>query len=201
MIMKKLVLPLFMLCGLLLIQTPKARAQGFGLKAGVNMATFNYTQNSPDSRIGVMAGLTYDFAVPMSPVTIQPGVFYTQKGAKTTDGSVETTTKLDYIEIPVLAKFNFILDNPVVTPKVYFGPYMGFTFNAKAEASGDNVSGSVNIDDQVKGTDFGVVVGGGVDINQFNVGLRYSAGLTDVAENNAFNGKNGVFSIVAGVNF
>lgn len=199
--MKKLLLPVFILSGLLLINTTNLKAQGIGLKAGANFANFNDTDASTDSRTGVMVGLTYDFAVPMSPITIQPGVFYAQKGAKVSDGSVESTTKLDYIEVPVVAKFAFILDNPMLTPHVYFGPYAGFNINAEQEVSGGETSGTVDIDDEVKGTDFGVVVGAGVDITKFNVGIRYSAGLSEIAENNAFDGKNGVLSIVAGVNF
>ncbi len=177
-----------------------AQGQGIGISAGANFANFVDTDASVDSRTGVMAGLTYGIAVPMSPVTIQPGVFYAQKGATLSDGDIETTTKLDYIEIPVIAKFDFILDNPMLTPHVFFGPYAGFTLNAEQEVSDGNTSGSVDIGDQVKDTDIGVVVGAGADINKFRIGIRYSVGLTDVAETDIFNGKNGVLSLVAGIN-
>lgn len=200
--MKKLLLSVFILSGLIFITTPDAQAQ-LGVKGGLNVANFNDTDASADSRAGIMAGLTYDFGVPMSPITIQPGVFYAQKGAKLSEGNVEATTKLDYIEIPVVAKFNFILDNPMLTPHVYFGPYLGFNINAEQEVSGGENSGTVDIDDAVKGTDFGVVVGAGADITRFNVGVRYSAGLSDIAEDDSFDGdgKNGVFSIVVGIDF
>lgn len=198
--MKKLLLSVFLLSGLVFITTPSAQAQ-LGVKAGLNSANFNDTDASTDSRMGLMAGLTYDFAIPMSPITIQPGVFYAQKGAESSTEAGEGKIKLDYVEIPVVAKFDFILDNPMLTPHVYFGPYMGFNINAESELSGEEGSISGDIDDEVKGTDFGVVVGAGADITKFNVGLRYSAGLTDIAENDAFDGKNGVFSIVAGINF
>ncbi|MDR8391907.1 PorT family protein [Aliifodinibius sp. S!AR15-10] len=199
--MKKLLLPIFIISGLLLINTSNIKAQGFGISAGANFANFNDTDASTDARTGLMAGLTYGVSVPMSPITIQPGVFYVQKGTKATEGSIETTSKLDYIEIPVVAKFDFILDNPMLTPHVYFGPYAGFNISAEQEISGGDNSGTFDIEDQVKSTDFGVVVGAGADITKFNVGIRYSAGLTEIAENNAFDGKNGVLSIVAGISF
>lgn len=190
--MKKLLLSVFILSGLIFMTIPDAQAQ-LSVKGGLNIANFNDTDASYDSRAGIMAGLTYDFAVPMSPITIQPGVFYAQKGAELGDGKA----KLDYLEIPVVAKFDFILDNPMLTPHVYFGPYLGFNINAEGEVAGGE--GSVDIDDVVKGTDFGVAVGAGADINRFNVGVRYSAGLTDTFEDG--DEKNGVFSIVGGIYF
>ncbi|GAA5523267.1 PorT family protein [Aliifodinibius salicampi] len=196
--MKKLLLSVFLLSGLVLMTTPAAHAQ-FSIKGGVNLANFNDTDASFDSRTGLMAGATYSFGIPMSPISIEPGVFYAQKGAKISEGSVETTTKLDYIEIPVIAKFDFILDNPMLTPHVYFGPYAGFNINAEQEISGGDSAGTFDIEDEVKGTDFGVVVGAGADITKFNVGIRYSAGLTNTFEDG--DGKNGVLSLVAGVNF
>lgn len=198
--MKKLLLSVFLLSAVILISAPNAQAQ-LGVKAGLNSANFNDTDASTDSRMGLMAGVTYDFAIPMSPITIQPGVFYAQKGAESSSELGDGKIKLDYVEIPVVAKFDFILDNPMLTPHVYFGPYMGFNINAESEISGEEGSLSGDIEDEVKGTDFGVVVGAGADITKFNVGLRYSAGLSDIAENDAFDGKNGVFSIVAGINF
>jgi hypothetical protein len=200
--MKKLLLSVFLISGFICLSTTNAQAQ-LGIKAGYNSANFNDTDASTDSRSGFTAGLTYDFGIPMSPITIQPGVFYAQKGVSSSGEIGNGEIKLDYIEIPVVAKFDFILDNPLLTPHVYFGPYLGFNINAEAEGSldGSDGSSSVDISDETKGTDFGVVVGAGADITKFNVGLRYSAGLTDIAENDNIDGKNGVFSIVAGINF
>jgi hypothetical protein len=98
--MKKLLLSVFLVSGILLVTTPDAEAQ-FSIKGGANFANFNDTDVSFDSRTGLMAGATYSFGVPMSPISIEPGVFYAQKGAKISEGSVETTTKLDYVEIPL----------------------------------------------------------------------------------------------------
>lgn len=196
--MKKLLLSVFLLSGLVFMTTPAAQAQ-FAIKGGINLANFNDTDVSFESRTGFMAGASYSFGIPMSPVSIEPGVFYAQKGAKSSDEIGEREIKLDYIEIPVVAKFDFILDNPLLTPHVYFGPYAGFNINAEQETSGGDGAGTIDIEDEVKGTDFGVVVGAGADITKFNVGIRYSAGLTNTFEDG--DGKNGVISIVAGVNF
>ncbi|HLR26344.1 MAG TPA: porin family protein [Fodinibius sp.] len=199
--MKKVLLSVFLLSGLVLFAHSNAQAQ-FAIKGGVNIANFNDTDASTDSRTGLMAGATYGFQIPFSPVSIQPGVFYAQKGVKSSSTYGEGKVKLDYIEVPVVAKFDFVLDNPMLTPHVYFGPYVGFNINAEAEASTDDGgSVSADFDDQVKKTDFGVVVGAGADISRFNLGVRYSAGLTDVYDVENASAKNGVFSVVAGINF
>jgi|SRR5699024_6939966 len=192
--MKKLLYSLCILLAIGLVSKP-AQAQSsidFGIRGGLNFANLNDTDLDTDSRTGFMVGVYANYLIPNSPVSIQPEVLYTQKGFEYGDA----TAKLGYIEIPVLAKFDWVMDGNI-TPHVYFGPYIGF--NVSAEAEGPQGDVDVDIEDTVNTTDFGVIVGAGVDVNRFNVGVRYGAGLTEVADN--IDGKNGVLSIVAGVSF
>lgn len=211
--MKKLLGALCILLSLGLL-TNQAQAQvDFGIRGGVNFATFNNVDDfETESRTGVMAGVYINYQIPNSPISIQPEILYTQKGAMVTvlsdtDTPIQFEYKLNYIAIPVLAKFDYVLDGPV-TPHVYFGPYVAFTINAEAQYEGQNGSITADISDKVKNTDFGVVVGAGVDVSRFNIGVRYSVGLVTVAEDddednivNAVEAKNGVISIVAGFTF
>lgn len=173
------------------VDTLKAQSPiNFGLRAGLNFANFNDLEgDKPDSRTGIMVGGYLNFKVPMSPVSIQPEVLYTQKGAEEGGATIE----LDYLEIPVLAKFSFA-PGPA-TPHVYVGPYVGFVLNSEISGGG----GSVEIDNAQ--TDFGGIVGAGLDINlgvtELNAGARYGFGLSDAFDGGQ--GKNGVFSIVVGV--
>lgn len=186
--MKKLLF-LFSLLLAVGVVANQAQAQtSFGIRGGVNIANLNDTDADTDSRTGLHAGLYFNFPVTNSPVSIQPEVLYTQKGYEVGDDPV----KLDYIEIPVLAKFDFITDGSI-TPNVYFGPSVGFNVNAEDEIGGD-------IEDSVKGTEFGVVVGGGLGFGRLDLGVRYGAGLTEVFENGG-SAKNGVFSVTAGIGF
>jgi hypothetical protein len=191
--MKKL---LAILCAIGLItaagvNTAKAQSPvNFGLRAGLNFANFNDLDGEkPDSRTGLMVGGYLNFKVPMSPISIQPEVLYSQKGAE----EAGTTIELDYLEIPVLAKFSFA-PGPA-TPHVYFGPYVGFVLKSEVSSGG----ASADIDNTQ--TDFGGIVGAGLDLNlgvtELNAGVRYGFGLTDAFDGGQ--GKNGVFSIVAGV--
>jgi len=190
--MKKLLALSFSALLCLSFLTPQqTRAQAnFGLRAGLNFANINDRPDGfePDSRTGVMLGGYLNVKVPMSPISIQPEALYSQKGYE----SGGATLKLDYLEIPVLAKFSFA-PGPV-QPHVYFGPYAGFVLNS--EVSGNGIS--VDVDNTQ--TDFGGVIGAGADLNagitKLNVGLRYSFGLVDAIDGTQ--GKNSALSIVAG---
>jgi|AntRauTorcE11897_2_1112592.scaffolds.fasta_scaffold05298_2 hypothetical protein len=200
---------LLFIFGLLLAMGPianHANAQSsvdFGIRGGLNISNLNDIEGEADSRTGFMAGLYFNFLVPNSPVSIQPEVLYTQKGFE----SGNNTFQLDYIEVPVLVKFDFITDGSV-TPNVYFGPYVGFNVSAEIDGNegllgGDSES---DIEDGVESTDFGVAVGGGLDFGRVDLGIRYGAGLTEVFEdglfeNNNSGAKNGVLSITAGIDF
>ncbi|NGP87215.1 porin family protein [Fodinibius halophilus] len=193
--MKKLLIPLLLFATITIFSVNKAKAQAeIGIRAGVNYSNLNDQPDNldPSNRTGLMLGGYLNLKVPMSPISIQPEVLYTQKGYKALGG----TLKLDYIEVPVLAKFSFA-PGPV-QPHVYFGPYAGFVFNS--EVSG----GSLSIDLDNTKTDFGGVVGAGTDLNvgaaKLNIGVRYNFGLTsnlDIEDA----GKNSVLSIVGGFSF
>lgn len=187
---------MIIMAALLVAATP-AKAQAplkVGITGGLNIANMNDTDaDDLENRFGFRGGVFATFKVPASPMAIQPELVYTQKGFEVDDG----TAKLDYIEIPVLAKFGFFTPGPA-KPEVFFGPYMAFNMNA--EAAGDNIT--INVEDAVNKTEFGVTVGAGVDIGRFNIGGRYSAGLTNVFDDDSgSDGKNGVFSVVTSVAF
>ncbi|MEL7833262.1 porin family protein [Fodinibius sp. Rm-B-1B1-1] len=194
--MKKIIISFALIFGLLsIISVQKSHAQvDFGLRAGLNFSNFYDTADGSDldSRTGFMVGGFLNFKVPMSPISIQPEVLYTQNGYEAAN---DITLELDYIQVPVLAKFSFA-PGPA-QPHVYVGPYVGIPVTSKVSGGG------VSIDTDNEQTDFGGIVGAGVDFNvgltKLNVGGRYGFGLT-----NAFDGgqgKNSVISIVAGLNF
>ncbi|HET8865301.1 MAG TPA: porin family protein [Gracilimonas sp.] len=167
----------------------------FGIKAGLNYSTFNNTDNA-EYKAGFIGGVYTKINIPASPVAIQPELLYAQYGsnAANTDGKFS----VDYIQVPVLAKFGFGAPGVPIKPEVFFGPYAGFNVNAEIE---DNTT-SVGADELVRNTDWGVVVGAGVQVTKLSFELRYTAGLTDVYEDQYADGeKNGAFSLTVGINF
>ena len=145
----------------------------FGIKGGVNFSNFAQTEiEDYETKAGFLIGAFLEVGIPMSSVSIQPEILYAQFGAglKDADASVD----LNYIQIPVLLKLKF--DAPGGTPNIYFGPYANFL--ASAEVDGDG--GSVEIDEIIEDSAFGVIIGGGIDLSKVQLGLRMSVGITEV---------------------
>lgn len=184
--------------GLILLFSATAQAQvlpKFGVKAGLNYSTFNNADGT-EYKAGFLGGVYVNINIPATPMAIQPEVLYAQYGAN--DENSDASFSVDYVQIPVLAKFGFGAPAVPVKPEVFFGPYAGFNINSEIEDS--NVS--VDADDFFEGTDFGVVVGAGVQVSKLNFELRYTAGLTNVLkEQFADEEKNGAFSLNVGINF
>ncbi len=165
----------------------------FGIKGGLNYATLNNIDNV-EYKPGILIGGFAKFNVPASPMSIQPEVLYAQYGSNIEDS--DASFKLNYIQVPVLLKFSF--PAPGATPNVYFGPYANFLLNS--EIANDN--GSFNLEENTKNSTFGVIIGAAVDVSKFQLGVRYSAGLTNVADDNfSDEAKNGAFAVTVGVSF
>ncbi len=163
----------------------------FGVKAGANFATLNNIDDV-EYKTGFIGGVFVDFSIPMTPVSIQPEILYAQYGTAIKDSDVKLD--VNYLQIPVLIKFGF--PTPVVNPNVYFGPYYGH----KLSSSIRNDDITLNINSKVVDSDFGIVIGAGVNVTKVRFDLRYTAGFTEL-ENSAFNkdAKNGAFALTVGV--
>jgi hypothetical protein len=169
---------------LLLIAPPQAGAQTWlGLKGGLNLATFN---GDDAEGLESLAGLTGGAALllQLSPsFALQPEVVYTTKGAKGEGGGMSLELKTSYLEIPVLFKFTPQLEGSTVHPALYAGPAIAFNLDATAEATINDVGGSVDIAN-AKSSDLGLVLGGGMDVistggGRFMVDVRYTLGMSE----------------------
>ena len=184
----------------------------FGLKGGINLASFNGSESdaadwgssTKGSRFGFTVG-AYSTIVLAKVFAIQPEALFTMNGAKyedkglTTAGSAYTDTmniNLNYIQIPVLLKF-YVPVPGMVKPNVFAGGYLGINISHKYKYEYE-VAGTVvfeeegDIDDYFLGLaeittlDYGPVFGGGIDFivagMQMSVDARYSLGLADLLE-------------------
>lgn len=180
--MKKLFL------GLGIIMSGFAFSQQFGLKAGLNISDINNGASGTDmkAKTGFYAGVTATIPV-TSEISVQPELIYNQLGAKTNIynfggiiGNVSTTTKLDYISLPVMLQYNF--------PGNFYveaGPEISYMVSAKQGLSTTFISPSTDINmDYLNRFNFGAGFGAGFNINK-NIGLnaRYTFGLTGLGKN------------------
>lgn len=195
---------LFLLSGMI-ANTFAQSPISFGLKGGVNLANLSGDDFSyADARSGLNIGIVFEIGLPLSPIGIESGLYYSQKGASSENQNlgVTTTLKADYLEVPVLAKLSFGPPGPI-KPHLLAGPYLSFLLNSETVSDGGGGSVSVDINDTTNDIDFGLIGGIGLDVNMglatLSLQARYSMGLTEVYTNN--DAKHGVFAIVAGFTF
>ena len=103
---------------------------------------------------------------------IQPELLFSAQGTKV-DGPVgnDTDIKLNYLNIPVLAKY-YIVDKKF---SVEAGPQLGVLLSAKAD--------SQNIKDFTRSADLGFNLGAGYNFtDNLSVGLRYTIGLSPLSD-------------------
>jgi hypothetical protein len=159
-------------------------AQTFGVKAGLNVSNLtNQNDGATDSKTGFYGGAFLNAPIGAN-FSIQPEVLYNGKGAKGNG----LTLSMDYISIPVMFQYN-------ATPAFYLeaGPELSFLISSKLKASG----GSVDVKEAFNGFDIGIGLGAGYNFTQ-NIGanLRYVAGISDVAKDNAGSAvRNGAFQV------
>lgn len=169
-----------------------AQAQGidFGIKAGANFANFSGDIDS-DGITNFHAGAVLELnIVPMFSVQAE-GLFSSQGGKSTyDDGGVVAVTKdinLDYIAVPVLAKFYILPDRLSITA----GPQFSFLVS--------------EADDIFETKKFDLAASGGVEL-KIIAGLfaqaRYNVGLSNVNDGEgSFDVKNNVFQLSVGYMF
>jgi hypothetical protein len=114
-------------------------------------------------------------------------VLYAQKGGKGSDEGVDVTFKLDYIEVPLLLKYTFGAVDAGARPHLYLGPAIAFKMSCKFAGESEGVGLDFDCEDfsdfgEIKSTDFGGIVGAGVNIRDFLLGVRYELGFTKIAE-------------------
>jgi Outer membrane protein beta-barrel domain len=197
----------------LLVATPAAAQMGFGIKGGLNVADLSdlktvdtWEEFENESKTGFVGGGYVKF--PLGPMRLQVEGLYSLKGAKGTTGggsfsSEPWETKLTYLEIPVLLKYEF--PTPALKPFIYGGASVAFLM--KAEMRNERINSDwVDLEEEVSSTDYGLVAGVGIELLGITIEGRYTHGLADVASGKDRNtvleeAKNKTWSAMAGIDF
>jgi len=166
-----------------------------GALAGVSLSNFTGTDDSVSAsgKTGFAGGLYVGFPMGKSFV-IEPEVLYVNKGAKNNTASPTQTLSLNYIEIPVLARYNF---KPEGGAFLLLGPSVGFSTNCKLTI-GAAAADCAGLGYDVQ-TTFAGVVGLGFQRNRFGLEGRYDMDFGSTFK--GINGKNAVWEILGRVGF
>jgi hypothetical protein len=211
-------------------------AQQLSIIGGLNMSNMTEKDNDENYskeeeykiRFGGHGGLLYTHNF-TDQLGIETGVMFNTKGFRVNfeeefifeNGPQKSTEEmikykvhanLNYIDIPVMLKFNHDL-NEKVSLIGYTGPALGIAvggkFKTKAEFMGETEEDTEDVnfgndpeEDDFKRIDLGLMMGAGVMISNFRVGLMYNQGLLNISPytENGFVSRNRVLSIGIGYN-
>ena len=185
----------------------RADVTGFGVKAGLSYANIRgHDVYDQEFRMGFSGGafLTYGLG---SSFAVQPEVLFVRKGSKYSNGSgsdaYRETLSLDYIEVPVLMKFE-LLAAKSVRFNFFAGPSLAFKLRARVKAT---FGGETEVEslDSVKNTDFGLVAGFGLEYllrrGRLAFDLRYTAGMGSLSKKADDDIKNAAIGFFVGYSF
>jgi len=204
--MRKTVCVMSLLIAVVALGTSSLCAEGmtFGFKGGLSLAkiTGSDVENAGWRTAGV-GGLFLSYQV-NNIFAIQPEMLYAMKGTTGEEGIVKLTMKLDYFEIPLLAKL-YLPTESKVKPNLYAGPAMAFKVSSKLKGEAGSLSAEADLEG-IKSTDFGIIVGAGMEYRLTSgcilFDLRYTMGLIsifDVADEADV--RNSAVSIMVGYGF
>lgn len=173
---------IFLVASILFLGITIANAQGLklGAKVGANFSSLDGNNLEGDNLTGYHVGAIVELNI-LDNFSIQPELMYSSQGTK-----FETEDlKLDYLSLPVLAKFYLISDQLSLEA----GPQFSFLVN-------DDVKGQF----EAETFDFAAVGGLGYNLTSFIfLQARYVVGLTDTSRDASVTSK--MFQFSAGFRF
>lgn len=166
---------------------PQSAAAGVGVKVGYAWSNLKFTGATDVPILTDLknpVGGVY-FSMGLGLFSIQPEILYVRQGGRLEELPDWMEDRVDYIQVPVLLKIH-VIPGPI-SPMIYGGPYGAYLVSAKGVSFIGGTTETVDIKDQIKSTDYGLVFGGGIDFRlpviKLSAEVRYNLGMANVAKN------------------
>jgi hypothetical protein len=179
----------------------------FGFRLGLGVSTVNSDSpvlNGNDAK----AGLNVGFAVgtqltSYAPLFFETGLYYNEKGGKSTYNGNKFTYGLDYLEVPLLLKYK-VYANSDVTIEPFLGGYLAYGVGGKikdydSRKAYNSFDGDYN--DTFKRFDGGIRLGCGFGFQMMYLEASYDIGLANVGKDDFDDTHTGCLNLTLGVNF
>lgn len=165
------------------LQRADAQLVSFGVMAGANMSTLTGDFSTDlKNNTGFIAGAFVRIGA--LGFAVQPGAYYTVKGAKSSDFSDDagSKTSLDYLEVPLILRIGLPMHLYVGA-----GPAVGIKLGCKITEQAVDAGASQDCKDVVDGPDFkstevSGIAEAGIEFRHWSLGARADLGISNVQE-------------------
>ena len=178
-----------------------------GVRFGLGLSTVNSDSPYLDgkkTRTGFVGGVVLGTRLSdMTPLYLETGGYFTQKGGKSETGGEKFTYALDYVEIPLTFKYKVDLGDDVAL-EPFAGGFFACGVNGKIKDYQNRAAYSSFSDDyrdNFNRLDGGIRVGCGLSIDQMYVEAAYDFGLANVGKDSFDDTHTGAFNLTLGLNF
>ncbi len=175
----------------------------YGLRMGLNVSNLTGDATDTGAKPGLnLAGVLGIRVSDSTPIFLESGLYYTQRGAKK---NKNTYANLNYLEIPILLKYGIqATDEIAVLP--FIGPTFSYGISGKSKyGDADKVDSFSNDLLDFKRLDAGIKLGCGAEYNKLYLEMGYQFGLSNIADwkigADDASVHNGAFFVNLGVNF
>jgi hypothetical protein len=176
----------------------------YGLRLGLGISTVNSDDAKLDGgdaqsglNVGFVAGMQLSYSTPLF---LEGGLYYTEKGGKGTYSDKKFTYDLNYLELPVVVKYQYFVDNDVAI-QPFFGGYVACGVSGRIKNFGDRQAESSFSSDSFQRFDGGLRLGCGLSYQSLYMDLTYDLGLANICHDYFDTSHNRCFYINIGVNF
>lgn len=168
----------------LCLAAPTLHAQlAVGVKGGVSLAQMSVDGKSSGWGSSYQAGAAlnvYLAEFSFGGFGLQPEVIFNSKGGVVQQSDLsqhweDRVERLSYVEIPV--GLIYLVNLGSVVPYISVAPYYSFLVEQKSEFRGLESS-----ENRYGSSDYGVKLGGGIELRRFQISAAYSFGLCDIAK-------------------
>jgi hypothetical protein len=173
----------------------------YGLRLGMNIASTSSESTTFDTnpRAGLVIGGVFGMQLTRhSPLWLELGLMYSEKGGKTHHNDEKVTYRLGYLQLPVVAKYTFNIDDDL-----YLSPFLGgyFSIGISGKVKNYATRESESVFDDMKRFDGGLRAGCGLEYRMMYVELGYDLGLANITKDDFDSAKTRCLFINLGINF
>ena len=176
----------------------------YGLRIGASFSTVNSDDRYLDggsARSGLNVGAVAGFQIaPLAPIYFETGLSYIEKGGKGSCDGARFTYNLDYLEMPLVLKYDYRVDG-MLSIQPFLGGYVAAGIGGKIKDFGHRQAYSSFDDEGFKRFDAGIKVGCGVQYNFLYAELGYDFGLSNISQDYFDTSRTGSLFATVGVNF